>query len=629
MPHPRALITICLLTFLAVSPLPAAHAQDVTFDGLYSRLDLGWDSGWLPGGGTTPGASILQVRLAYAAAANANAHVDGNFDFTLDQLSPADASGNWGYNFGAEVFMKIAFNLSFTIPNPLPFGDDFTFGPFIINVPYVPNIDLLTSKSTSFDSYLLDTTSTLGGITPPVSVYDLDLTDIILGGLDVPNWVKAIIQLNAGVSLNVAIETQASLGCDNISLSDGTVFTGEGQTQTVAALPPLYTAQARYNENFNWSLTLHNSPAVFIEILGQRWSLNLVDIPWQVLHGPLDMSFNQDLLSKPVIFPEGEGEAEGEGTIEGEDTDPDPFVSDIALLWTDDIPVSFISANIIFSEAVTGFRADHIELWSPENFPVTEVSVLDISGSGASYLVFFALPSCCVPAFRLGIRDDDSIRDSANQPLGGPGLGNGDFLQPLNAGFPGLCPPDFCGEGTLEGAEGEISEGWPEAELLEGAAEGEGLPAEGEGEEEGGPVEGEGTLEGEGTAEGEAEGEGAAEGEGEGTGEEEGEGSTGNQLHTADQNGDGRISLTELLRVIQLFNSGGFHCAVPKNSTEDGFVPGLIGDRNCTPHAADYAPQDWLISLSELLRVIQFYNSGAYHACPDAGTEDGFCPGLA
>lgn len=35
-------------------------------------------------------------------------------------------------------------------------------------------------------------------------------------------------------------------------------------------------------------------------------------------------------------------------------------------------------------------------------------------------------------------------------------------------------------------------------------------------------------------------------------------------------------------------------------------------------------PQDWSVSLSELLRLIQFYNSGGYAACLDG--EDGFCP---
>ncbi len=108
----------------------------------------------------------------------------------------------------------------------------------------------------------------------------------------------------------------------------------------------------------------------------------------------------------------------------------------------------------------------------------------------------------------------------------------------------------------------------------------------------------------------------------EGGEEGEGEGETG--CHTADQNCDGLVNLSELLRVIQFFNSGGYHC---ESGTEDGYAPGL-GDTNCTPHASDYNTQDWLINLSELLRLIQFFNSGGYHYCPGENTEDGFCPGV-
>ncbi len=92
--------------------------------------------------------------------------------------------------------------------------------------------------------------------------------------------------------------------------------------------------------------------------------------------------------------------------------------------------------------------------------------------------------------------------------------------------------------------------------------------------------------------------------------------------YTADQNDDGQISLSEMLRVIQLFNSNGYHCEA---GTEDDYAPGP-GGTACAGHASDYTPQDWVISLSELLQVIQFFNSGGYHACP--GTENGFCPGL-
>ena len=93
--------------------------------------------------------------------------------------------------------------------------------------------------------------------------------------------------------------------------------------------------------------------------------------------------------------------------------------------------------------------------------------------------------------------------------------------------------------------------------------------------------------------------------------------------HKADQDGDWSISLPELLRIIQLYNIGSYHCDA---STSDGYSPGP-GESACDPHDADYNPADWIVSFTELLRVIQFYNSpyAVYHLLE--GTEDGFAPG--
>lgn len=93
---------------------------------------------------------------------------------------------------------------------------------------------------------------------------------------------------------------------------------------------------------------------------------------------------------------------------------------------------------------------------------------------------------------------------------------------------------------------------------------------------------------------------------------------------TCDINQDYVITLTELLRVIQFYNTGSFHC---ETGTEDGYAPGLGLDYTCEPYDLDYNIQDWRITLIELLRAIQFYNSLAYHFCPAEMTEDGFCPG--
>jgi hypothetical protein len=153
----------------------------------------------------------------------------------------------------------------------------------------------------------------------------------------------------------------------------------------------------------------------------------------------------------------------------------------------------------------------------------------------------------------------------------------------------------------------------------EASVEGEGLPeAETEGQTSEGEVEGGADGENEGQtpeAETEAESEGTAEGF-----------VPPEHPHAADQNGDGQINLTELLRVIQFYNSGGYHCPEVEQITEDGYVPGPGTDQSCAPHASDYAPQDWLIQLTELLRLIQFFNMGGYLECPGQSTEDGFCP---
>jgi len=90
--------------------------------------------------------------------------------------------------------------------------------------------------------------------------------------------------------------------------------------------------------------------------------------------------------------------------------------------------------------------------------------------------------------------------------------------------------------------------------------------------------------------------------------------------HSADfQEPYGRLSLSEVLRVIQLFNSSEIHCSP---ASADGFGIGP-GPRDCTPHSADYRPQDWKIGLQELLRIIQFFNARGLVPC--IGSEDGFC----
>ncbi|MBI1321168.1 MAG: hypothetical protein GC168_19760 [Candidatus Hydrogenedens sp.] len=95
-------------------------------------------------------------------------------------------------------------------------------------------------------------------------------------------------------------------------------------------------------------------------------------------------------------------------------------------------------------------------------------------------------------------------------------------------------------------------------------------------------------------------------------------------VHSADADTSGAIELEELLRAIQFFNAGGYHCDM---ATDDGYAPSLTKGRDtgCPAHASDFVHVDGVIELSELLRLVQFYNVGGYVSCIGVG-EDGFCP---
>ena len=111
--------------------------------------------------------------------------------------------------------------------------------------------------------------------------------------------------------------------------------------------------------------------------------------------------------------------------------------------------------------------------------------------------------------------------------------------------------------------------------------------------------------------------------------------------HDVDTNGDGRISLIELTRLIELYNTrhgtartGAY--ALAAGESEDGFNPepmraaAVVVTLN-RHHAAD-TDHDGKLSLMELTRVIELYNfrsgtmrTGDYRESD--GTEDGFAPG--
>jgi hypothetical protein len=112
-------------------------------------------------------------------------------------------------------------------------------------------------------------------------------------------------------------------------------------------------------------------------------------------------------------------------------------------------------------------------------------------------------------------------------------------------------------------------------------------------------------------------------------------------FHDADTSKDGRIALTELTRAIELYNvrNGTLRTgcyAVSSASSEDGFSSDPLRQSGATVALSRYhmcdVNRDGKISLTELTRVIELYNyrsgttrTGQYK--PQSGTEDGFAAG--
>ncbi|MBI1320009.1 MAG: DUF4397 domain-containing protein [Candidatus Hydrogenedens sp.] len=131
-------------------------------------------------------------------------------------------------------------------------------------------------------------------------------------------------------------------------------------------------------------------------------------------------------------------------------------------------------------------------------------------------------------------------------------------------------------------------------------------------------------VEGEGDGQPDGEGDGAVDGEG----PQDGEAEVVLTFYDADTDEDGFISLSELLRIVQLYNAGAYFCTNDINS-EDGYSvedSGIdFGTGNCTPHDADFLQDgvEGVLELSELLRPIQFFNLGGQLVL-NGSTEDGW-----
>lgn len=94
--------------------------------------------------------------------------------------------------------------------------------------------------------------------------------------------------------------------------------------------------------------------------------------------------------------------------------------------------------------------------------------------------------------------------------------------------------------------------------------------------------------------------------------------------HSGDRDCSQSFELGELLRIIQLYNAGIFRCDIA--GSEDSYRTGAGDTSGCSRHTADFESPAFQINLTELLRIIQWFNLGGLEPCPEGvDSEDTYC----
>ncbi len=113
-----------------------------------------------------------------------------------------------------------------------------------------------------------------------------------------------------------------------------------------------------------------------------------------------------------------------------------PTVSSISKASPDPSPLGVVDYKVSFSDSVTGVDAADFTLSSNG---LTGSSIKAVSGSGKDYTVTLDTGTGS-GSIGLSVVDDDSIKNSLGAPLGGEGIGNGNFAGPTYAVNPTQTP---------------------------------------------------------------------------------------------------------------------------------------------------------------------------------------------
>jgi hypothetical protein len=230
-------------------------------------IEWSFDTGWVPQG------SPLQVHIWAGVYANTRVSLAGELETSwfeaLTLRTPGKKEGGeLSFHYGVEIGAEAMISISVAGQNFNWTGD----------IPYFPQFDFQVESADTFDAWGWKPGAQIEGITQPQTLFQVGIADIVGG---------AIPGIDGGVQLDVAMELKATYLTEKIviettegELVEGGVITSdEGQSSTPYPGGPNIELDVHPEGFVDYDGVLHLVPTFFVELLGNTWTIPIVDIP--------------------------------------------------------------------------------------------------------------------------------------------------------------------------------------------------------------------------------------------------------------------------------------------------------------------------------------------------------------
>jgi len=267
--------------------------DQVSFGASLEGMSYDYDTGWRPNG------SPIKIRIKFGAGADISSKVNGSFnlDTSEKKLCIGSGSGYIDMDYGAEFTVKGSIDV--WIIDPIEFG-----------IPYIPQFELRIDKRCNFSSYLLDTEYACSGKTGRNNILEVDLTNLVL---PVPG-------IGGGVGADGALSGTVRMSASSIKISDGNQYTSERQCRSIDVCTG-YHETATYNDSCRADVGVILYPTMYVKILIYRWDMPIIDIPWDIYEGTIDLPFSTSRLDYDFDLRETwYRDSDGDGYGDSEDT---------------------------------------------------------------------------------------------------------------------------------------------------------------------------------------------------------------------------------------------------------------------------------------------------------------------